>query len=214
VGIQLSGGQRQRIAIARAIIRRPSILIFDEATSALDVASEREVQAALDKVSQNRTTILIAHRLSTIKNADKIVVLEKGVIVQQGTHKSLLAEEGSSYWRLVHAQNLAMSTERVHPEILMDEKKRTRIEQTTFMVDDRGQLNEKEDYTPLYEPDSTLDDEGVPMLEAHEPTKRSKWAAFFILWMEQKENVLAHIVIFIAALGAGCKVVRTAFIQS
>ncbi|KAL1597186.1 hypothetical protein SLS60_008768 [Paraconiothyrium brasiliense] len=105
-GIKLSGGQRQRIAIARSIVKNPRILIFDEATSALDVASERIVQEALDKVSHNRTTIIIAHRLSTIQRADNIVVLAKGRVIQQGTHKSLLANRDGAYWKLVNAQQL------------------------------------------------------------------------------------------------------------
>ncbi|KAH6709484.1 P-loop containing nucleoside triphosphate hydrolase protein [Leptodontidium sp. MPI-SDFR-AT-0119] len=107
-GIKLSGGQRQRLAIARSIIKRPTILILDEATSSIDVRGERLVQAALDKVSEGRTTITIAHRLSTIKKADKIIVLRKGKLVEQGTHDSLLADENGAYWALVNAQKLSM----------------------------------------------------------------------------------------------------------
>ncbi|KAI1474051.1 P-loop containing nucleoside triphosphate hydrolase protein [Daldinia eschscholtzii] len=105
-GTKLSGGQRQRICIARAVIKRPKILILDEATSAIDVRGERIVQAALDKVSQGRTTITIAHRLSTIKKADTIVVLQKGKVVERGTHESLLENESGVYYGLVHAQQL------------------------------------------------------------------------------------------------------------
>ena len=107
-GIKLSGGQRQRLAIARSIIKRPKILILDEATSSIDVRGERLVQAALDRVSEGRTTITIAHRLSTIKKADKIIVLKKGQIVEEGTHESLLADKDGAYWALVNAQKLAM----------------------------------------------------------------------------------------------------------
>jgi subfamily B ATP-binding cassette protein MsbA len=93
-GMRLSGGQRQRIAIARAILKNAPVLILDEATSALDNESERHVQAALETLMQNRTTLVIAHRLSTIERADRIVVLEGGRIVEIGPHRDLLARQG------------------------------------------------------------------------------------------------------------------------
>lgn len=103
-GLNLSGGQRQRLSIARAVFRNTPILILDEATSALDSESERAVQQALDALMKGRTSIVIAHRLSTIRNADMIVVLDKGVIVEQGTHDQLLAQEGL-YKKLVDMQS-------------------------------------------------------------------------------------------------------------
>lgn len=101
----LSGGQKQRIAIARSIISEPKVLLLDEATSALDPHAEGIVQKALDNVSKDRTTIVIAHKLATIREADNIVVMAKGRILEQGTHSSLLAAKGA-YARLVQAQTL------------------------------------------------------------------------------------------------------------
>lgn len=103
-GNKLSGGQKQRLSIARAVLKNPPIMILDEATSALDTESERLVQVALENMMQNRTSIVIAHRLSTIQKADKIVVMQKGEIVEQGTHDELLAKNGV-YKKLVMMQS-------------------------------------------------------------------------------------------------------------
>jgi subfamily B ATP-binding cassette protein MsbA len=94
-GVRLSGGQRQRLAIARALLKNAPLLILDEATSALDTQSERLVQAALENLMKNRTTIVIAHRLSTIENADRIIVMHQGKVAEQGSHQQLMQQDGS-----------------------------------------------------------------------------------------------------------------------
>ena len=104
-GNKLSGGQKQRLSIARAVLKSPPILILDEATSALDTESERLVQVALENMMKNRTSIVIAHRLSTIQNADEIVVLQKGKIVEKGTHENLISKKGI-YKKLVDMQSI------------------------------------------------------------------------------------------------------------
>ncbi|SDI01736.1 lipid A export permease/ATP-binding protein MsbA [Pseudomonas panipatensis] len=104
-GVMLSGGQRQRLAIARALLKDAPVLILDEATSALDTESERHIQAALEKVMEGRTTLVIAHRLSTIESADLILVMDQGHIVERGTHKQLIAQNG--YYARLHARQFA-----------------------------------------------------------------------------------------------------------
>jgi subfamily B ATP-binding cassette protein MsbA len=103
-GNKLSGGQKQRLSIARAVLKSPPIMVLDEATSALDTESERLVQVALENMMKNRTSIVIAHRLSTIQNADEIVVLNKGEIVEKGKHNELIAKNGI-YKKLVDMQS-------------------------------------------------------------------------------------------------------------
>ncbi|KAJ5737474.1 uncharacterized protein N7483_002599 [Penicillium malachiteum] len=113
-GTKLSGGQKQRLAIARSIVKEPTILILDEATSAIDVRGEKIVQAALDRVSKNRTTIVIAHRLSTVRRADRIIVLRGGVNFETGMHEELLDMENGLYRSLVHAQKLDIAADEEH----------------------------------------------------------------------------------------------------
>ena len=104
-GIKLSGGERQRVGIARALIRNPDILIFDEATSALDTENESYISEAIDEASKGRTTIIIAHRLSTVRDADKIIVMDRGTVVAEGTHEELMST--SSHYQTLVAHQLS-----------------------------------------------------------------------------------------------------------
>ena len=115
LGVKLSGGQRQRLAIARALLKDAPILLLDEATSALDNESERLVQSALDTLMRNRTTLVIAHRLSTIRRADRIVVLVRGQVVEQGTHEQLLALNAE--YRKLHDLQFS-DTDNLEPKVL------------------------------------------------------------------------------------------------
>ena len=103
-GTLLSGGQKQRVAIARIFLKNPPVLILDEATSALDSVTEARIQRSFDELAKGRTSLIIAHRLSTIRNADRIVVVEEGKILEEGTHDELLAK-GGEYARLYRVQN-------------------------------------------------------------------------------------------------------------
>ena len=100
-GLTLSGGQRQRVAIARAVLHNPDVLVFDEATSALDNLTEKEVHVAIDKLRSDAVLLVIAHRLSTVRDADNVIVLDKGRIVEQGTPSDLLKSKGQ-FWHLYH----------------------------------------------------------------------------------------------------------------
>ena len=110
-GVRISGGQKQRIAIARAILKNPSVLLLDEATSALDTANEAVVQAALDTLMQGKTTVVIAHRLSTVVRASQIIVLDKGHAVERGTHDELSGDPDSLYSSFMRHQLLSKSSE-------------------------------------------------------------------------------------------------------
>ncbi|RSL47167.1 hypothetical protein CEP53_010032 [Fusarium sp. AF-6] len=182
-GAGLSGGQRQRLAIARSIIKRPSILILDEATSAIDVRGERIVQEALNKATQGRTTIIIAHRLSTIKNADRIVVLKKGKVVESGTHESLIAMEGV-YAGLVNAQ--ALSSGDSEEETIYD----------GFDTEDVDTLGREKSHA--------ISEYGDHLKSEHEDGKdRGFFGSFGLFFFESKSYWGLMIFSFITSMAAG-----------
>lgn len=173
------------MAIARSIVKQPRILILDEATSAIDVRGERIVQAALDKVTKNRTTITIAHRLSTIMKADNIIVLQKGKVAQQGTHDELLADREGPYWALANAQQLST-----------DEN----LSETKEVLDPQKQDVEP----PLYE---NLSVGLQASFGSEEPTPKKNFShgSFRIFLWEQKPQWRWYFLMLMGTLGAGGK---------
>jgi ATP-binding cassette, subfamily B, heavy metal transporter len=117
-GLKLSGGEKQRVAIARAILKNPAVFVFDEATSALDSRSEKAIQSELERIAQNRTTLVIAHRLSTVVDADEILVMDHGRIIERGTHESLLERDGAyaQMWALQQREQAQL--DKGEPEVL------------------------------------------------------------------------------------------------
>ncbi|KAL4745772.1 hypothetical protein BDW72DRAFT_186104 [Aspergillus terricola var. indicus] len=176
-GLTLSGGQRQRLTIARGIVSNPPILILDEATSSIDVRGERIVQAALNRVSRDRTTIMIAHRLSTVRNADRIVVLRDGENVEEGSHEELLKKEGV-YSGLVKAQLLG----------------------TSYGTDDLEDCEHNE-WTASEEKD---DGEELDFVSEEAPTQKvGGFMSLGTIFYEQRAYWMLYIVVLAAAAGSG-----------
>ncbi|KAK0743062.1 P-loop containing nucleoside triphosphate hydrolase protein [Schizothecium vesticola] len=186
-GIKLSGGQRQRLAIARSIVKRPKILILDEATSSIDVRGEQIVQAALEKVSKNRTTLVIAHRLATIQKADNIVVLRKGQVVQQGTHSELMAKEGGAYWTLATSQQLSSSDE----------------DEADEPASPYAEVSEKKSMATIGTETTCVETVEPSEQGGDNKKKASFWRTFGLLLLEQKQLRKWYAVLLISAICGG-----------
>ncbi|CAF3346233.1 unnamed protein product [Rotaria socialis] len=143
-GVQLSGGEKQRVALARALVKQPVIVVLDEATSALDNKNEKIVQEALDRTCKGRTTIVIAHRLAAVKNAHRIYVLDKGSVIEQGTHETLMAQEGSHYRELMRVQHTEDDIDETSDPTHMDEDAKQPLERSRYYsyyeIDDKDQM--------------------------------------------------------------------------
>ena len=185
----MSGGQRQRLAIARSIVKRPKILILDEATSSIDVRGEQIVQAALEKVSKNRTTLVIAHRLATIQKADNIVVLRKGQVVQQGTHNELMAQEGGAYWTLATSQQLSTNDD---------------DDEADDLKSPYAEVSEKKSMATIGTESTFVETVAAPSEKGDDSKKNgSFWRCFGLLLFEQKKLRKWYAMLLIAAICGG-----------
>ncbi|EFW21590.1 mitochondrial chaperone [Coccidioides posadasii str. Silveira] len=202
-GSLVSGGQKQRISLARALIKDPKILILDEATASLDSASEQRVQAALEKAAVGRTLVTIAHRLSTIRNADNIIVMRNGQIVEQGTHTELLAQEGS-YADLIRLQNLnvhveedGQSSNSLVTDVTLEDIPEKLSNEHTFTADE--QLNKDYAIAEKTHPVEPATDEEDAGLGAERPFS----ATCSVLWGFFRPYILVLFLAFVAAIIVG-----------
>jgi ATP-binding cassette, subfamily B (MDR/TAP), member 1 len=212
LGLKLSGGQRQRLAIARAIVRKPKILILDEATSAIDVKSERIVQKALDTACQGRTTIVIAHRLSTIKSADNIIFMQNGKVIQQGTHASLIEQKCGAYYHLVTAQELrvgfASADSASHQLSYETEKLEDDSSETLFSWDSDmssksyDELTRNKETNPI---EGDCDEDADVNLLRVMVKSESFTGTFWILLSEQRLHWKLYALMLVAGVTAGGK---------
>lgn len=223
-GLKLSGGQRQRIAIARAIVKKPKILILDEATSAIDVHSEQIVQEALDRASKGRTTIVIAHRLGTIQKADNIVVLRGGRVIQQGNHQDLMSQTDGPYHALATAQSVNTGVA-VPDENIPTKSEALPLEQPDDIAN-ASYFEEKSAERRLgfkHELESDLgddfsDDDGsegtllgdADIEEGSRPIvikkpEDNRLGSVGTLLYEQRSRWIPYTLVAVAAVGAGCK---------
>lgn len=223
-GLKLSGGQRQRIAIARAIVKQPKILILDEATSAIDVHSEQIVQAALDRASKGRTTIVIAHRLGTIQKADNIVVLRGGRVIQQGTHQDLMSQTDGPYHALATTQSVNTG-DAVPDEDILTKPEGPPVEQPDDVADasyfEEKPAKRRPGYTHDLESDmgdAFSDDDGsegtllgdADIEEGSRPIviqkpEDNRFGSVGTLLYEQRSRWIPYTLVALGALGAGCK---------
>lgn len=194
-GSLLSGGQKQRIAIARSLVSDPKVLLLDEATSALDPYAESIVQQALDRASAGRTTIVIAHKLATIRNADNIIVMSKGKVIEQGTHEGLIKEEGA-YSRLVAFQQLSVSGEATADE----------SDAEVSSKDGEGYVNQME--RPLSRYPTGHQDESIleSDVDRYNDDHHKQMGLFAVVWrlvVETPDLKLAYLAVVIGSILSG-----------
>lgn len=182
----MSGGQRQRLAIARSIVGEPSILILDEATSSIDIQGEKLVQAALDRVSKDRTTIMIAHRLSTVFRADRIIVIKDGTNVEEGSHDELM-DRHTVYHSLVHAQQLE-----------------TRSDVSSTAIEGPISVPTDDLKTEIFTPTES-DDAEDQVNDIQYGKERGVTHTLWRIVYEQRSHWFLYVLIIVGAMGAGCK---------